>query len=104
MWVADDSLSDRLQSKAKLTLEVAVQLTRQAEKRKQNRNVVRGHITKSDDINCQMSIKALILGENTTLITLIPMATGTPKNTRRKEKSVTGAAMSDMNVNTVLLS
>ncbi len=49
--VADDSLSDRLQSKAKLTLEEAVQLTCQAEERKQNKNVVRGDITKSDDVN-----------------------------------------------------
>ncbi len=43
--VADDSLSDRLQSKAKLTLEEAVQLTRQAEERKQNKNVVRARET-----------------------------------------------------------
>ena len=40
--VLDDSLSDRLQSKAHLTLAQAVQMSRQAESRAQNRNLVRG--------------------------------------------------------------
>ncbi|CAB4044932.1 Hypothetical predicted protein, partial [Paramuricea clavata] len=37
--VVDDSLSDRLQSKPKLTLQEAVQIARQAEQRKHNRDV-----------------------------------------------------------------
>ena len=40
--VLDDSLSDRLQSKASLTLAQAVQMSRQAESRAQNRDFVRG--------------------------------------------------------------
>ena len=40
--VVNDSLSDRLQSKASLTLAQAVQLSRQAESRAQNRDLVRG--------------------------------------------------------------
>ena len=40
--VLDDSLSDRLQSKASLTLAQAVQMSRQAESRAQNRDLVRG--------------------------------------------------------------
>ena len=42
MGVLDDSLSDRLQSKASLTLAQAIQSSHQAEARKQNRNIVRG--------------------------------------------------------------
>ena len=41
--VVNDSLSDRLQSKASLTLAQAVQLSRQAESRAQNRDLVRGN-------------------------------------------------------------
>ncbi|CAB4011562.1 Transposon Ty3-I Gag-Pol poly [Paramuricea clavata] len=48
--VVDDSLSDRLQSKPKLTLQEAVQIARQAEERKHNRDVVRGDATKSSDV------------------------------------------------------
>ena len=48
--VVDDSLSDRLQSKPKLTLQEAVQIARQAEERKYNRDVVRGDATKSSDV------------------------------------------------------
>ncbi|XP_067055906.1 uncharacterized protein [Acropora muricata] len=40
--VVDDSLSDRLQAKADLTLEMAVQMSRQAEARKQNKGLIRG--------------------------------------------------------------
>ena len=40
--VLDDSLSDQLQSKASLTLVQAVQMSRQAESRAQNRDLVRG--------------------------------------------------------------
>ena len=40
--VLDDSLSDRLQSKASLTLAQAVQMSRQAESKAQNRDLVRG--------------------------------------------------------------
>lgn len=40
--VLDDSLSDRLQSKGTLTLTQAVQMSRQAESRAQNRDIVRG--------------------------------------------------------------
>ena len=40
--VTDDKLSDNLQSKSDLTLDRAVQLCRQAESRKQNRDIVRG--------------------------------------------------------------
>ena len=40
--VLDDSPSDRLQSKASLTLAQAVQMSRQAESRAQNRDLVRG--------------------------------------------------------------
>ena len=40
--VLDDALSDRLQSKLKLTLEEAVQMSRQAEARQQSKEVVRG--------------------------------------------------------------
>ena len=40
--VLDDSLSDRLQSKGTLTLAQAVQMSRQAETRAQNRDLVRG--------------------------------------------------------------
>ena len=40
--VLDDSLSDRLQSKGTLTLTQAVQTSRQAESRAQNRDIVRG--------------------------------------------------------------
>ena len=42
MGVLDDSLSDRLQSKGTLTLAQAVQMSRQAETRAQNRDLVRG--------------------------------------------------------------
>lgn len=48
--VIDDSLSDRLQSKSKLTLEEAGQIARQAEERKHNREVVRGDTTKNKEI------------------------------------------------------
>ena len=48
--VLDDSLSHRLQSKPKLTLQEAVQIARQAEERKHNRDVVRGDATKSSDV------------------------------------------------------
>ena len=40
--ILDDSLSDRLQSKGTLTLAQAVQMSRQAESRAQNRDLVRG--------------------------------------------------------------
>ena len=40
--VLDDSLSDRLQSKGTLTLTRVVQMSRQAESRAQNRDIVRG--------------------------------------------------------------
>ena len=40
--VLDDTLSDRLQSKGTLTLAQAVQMSRQAESRAQNRDLVRG--------------------------------------------------------------
>ena len=40
--VADDWLSDRLQAKADLTLETAVQMSCQAEARKQNKDLIRG--------------------------------------------------------------
>ena len=40
--VLDDSLSDRLQARADLTLEMAVQMSRQAEARKQNKDLTRG--------------------------------------------------------------
>ena len=40
--VIDDALSDRLQAQADLTLDQSVQVSRQAEARKQQRNVVRG--------------------------------------------------------------
>ena len=43
--VVDDSLSDRLQAKADLTLETAVQMSRQAEARKQNKDLIRGSAT-----------------------------------------------------------
>ena len=42
--VLDDSLSDRLQAKADLTLETAVQMSRQAEARKQNKDLIRGNV------------------------------------------------------------
>ena len=42
--VLDDSLSDRLQAKADLTLEMAVQMSRQAEARKQNKDLIRGNV------------------------------------------------------------
>ncbi|CAB4035068.1 Hypothetical predicted protein [Paramuricea clavata] len=48
--VVDDSLSDRLQSKPKLTLQEAVQIARQAQERKHNSDVVRGDATKSSDV------------------------------------------------------
>ena len=41
--VLDDTLSDRLQAKADLTLEQAVQMTRQSEERKQSRELIRGN-------------------------------------------------------------
>ena len=41
--VVDDSFSDRLQAKADLTLEMAVQMSRQAEARKQNKDLIRGN-------------------------------------------------------------
>ena len=40
--IVDDSLSDRLQAKADLTLEMAVQMIRQLEARKQNKDLIRG--------------------------------------------------------------
>lgn len=40
--VADDALSDELQSKAELTLEIAMQLSRQSEARKESRPFIRG--------------------------------------------------------------
>ena len=40
--IVDDSLSDRLQAKADLTLEMAVQMSRQAEAQKQNKDLIRG--------------------------------------------------------------
>ena len=43
--VVDDSLSDRLQPKADLTLKMAVQMSRQAEVRKQNKDLIRGSTT-----------------------------------------------------------
>ena len=49
--VIDDSLSDRLQSKSKLTLEEAVQIAQQAEERKHNREVVRGDTTKNNEVS-----------------------------------------------------
>ena len=41
--VVDDSLSYRLQAKADLTLEMAVQMSRQAEAWKQNKDLIRGN-------------------------------------------------------------
>jgi len=41
--VANDSLSDRLQAIADLTLEMAVQMSRQPEARKQNKDLIRGN-------------------------------------------------------------
>ena len=49
--VLDDSLSDRLQSKATLTLSQAVHMSRQTEWRKQNRDLVRGGDTKSNQVD-----------------------------------------------------
>ena len=50
--VLDDALSDRLQSKLKLTLEEAVQISRQAEARQQSREVVRGStLTSTNSVN-----------------------------------------------------
>lgn len=43
--VADDTLSDELQSKAELTLTSAMQLSRQAEARKESRSLLRGDTT-----------------------------------------------------------
>ena len=43
--VVDDSLSYRLQAKADLTLEMAVQISRQAEARKQNKDLIWGSTT-----------------------------------------------------------
>ena len=40
--IVDDSLSDRLQAKADLTLEMAMQMIRQLEARKQNKDLIRG--------------------------------------------------------------
>ena len=45
MGVVDDSLSDRLQPKADLTLEMAMQMSHQAEVRKQNKDLIRGSTT-----------------------------------------------------------
>ncbi|KAL9987332.1 hypothetical protein ACROYT_G001621 [Oculina patagonica] len=42
--VLDDSLSDRLQAKADLTLETAVQMSRQAEARRPNKDLIRGNV------------------------------------------------------------
>lgn len=50
--VLDDALSDRLHSKLKLTLEEAVQISRQAEARQQSREVVRGStLTSTNSVN-----------------------------------------------------
>ena len=50
--VLDDAFSDRLQSKLKLTLEEAVQISRQAEARQQSRKVVRGSTqTSTNSVN-----------------------------------------------------
>ena len=50
--VLDDAFSDRLQSKLKLTLEEAVQISRQAEARQQSREVVRGSTqTSTNSVN-----------------------------------------------------
>ena len=42
LFEIESSLSDRLQAKADLTLEMAVQMSRQAEARKQNKDLIRG--------------------------------------------------------------
>ena len=48
--MSDEKLSDNLQSKSDLTLDKAVQLCRQAESRKQNRDVVRGEISSPSQV------------------------------------------------------
>ncbi|XP_031574104.1 uncharacterized protein LOC116307918 [Actinia tenebrosa] len=55
--VIDDTLSDRLQAKTKLTLEETVQLSRQAEARKQSKEVVRGNTQPSTGNNTVNYIK-----------------------------------------------
>ena len=52
--VIDDALSDRLQAQADLTLDQSVQLSRQAEVRKLQRNVVRGGDTKFNPTTVEM--------------------------------------------------
>ena len=52
--VIDDALSDRLQAQADLTLDQSVQLSRQAEARKLQRNVVRGGDTKFNPTTVEM--------------------------------------------------
>ena len=49
--VVDDSFSDRPQAKADLTLERAVQMSRQAEARKQNKDLIRGSAISEMAIN-----------------------------------------------------
>ena len=47
----DDALSDRPQTKGDLTLEMAVQMSRQAEARKQNKDLIRGSAISEMAIN-----------------------------------------------------
>ena len=49
--IVGDSLSDRLQAKADLTLEMAVQMSRQLEARKQNKDLIRGSAISEMAIN-----------------------------------------------------